>query len=225
MIGDNSILFEFYSIVDKELSALLYIFDNEEYFKAVDVFDFNQIDRFKSLSINDLKKERMYGCVDIFKSIIKDKNQNHRVLLNYFYDRYGLEILQKKYMVFTDITKLISAYTKVADGIIRSTVLCENVVQKNVVDNFIMQVKTILTSSRLSVDTNNYARIVVGDFYDATKYIIDKPNSIMVMNFRDNFEDDDISNLIPELVISLGDISNISIYTAYDILHGQKIEG
>ena len=98
-------------------------------------------------------------------------------------------------------------------------------VQKNVVDNFITQVKTILTSSRLSVDTNNYARIVVGDFYDATKYIIDKPNSIMVMNFRDNFEDDDISNLIPELVISLGDISNISIYTAYDVLHGQKIEG
>ena len=76
MIGDNSILFEFYSIIDKELSALLYIFDNEEYFKAVDIFDFDQIDKFKSLSINDLKKERMYGCVDIFKSIIKDKDQN-----------------------------------------------------------------------------------------------------------------------------------------------------
>lgn len=225
MIGDNSILFEFYSIVDKELSALLYIFDNEEYFRPLNLFDFNQIYKLKALSIDDLKEERMYGCVDIFKSIITDKEKNHRVILEYFYDKYESDILQKKYMVFTDNQKLISAYNKVADGIIRSTVLCENETQKNIVNNFITQVKTMVTSDRSSIDMNNFARIVVGDFFDALKYNIETPNSIMVMNFRDNFEDDDISNLIPELVISLGDISNISIYTAYDILHGQKIEG
>lgn len=225
MIGDNSVLFEFYSIVDKELSALLYIFDNEDYFKPLDLFDFDKIEVLKKLSIGDLKEERMYGCIDIFKSIIRQKEKNHRILLKYFYDKYESEILQKKYMVFTDNIKLISAYSKVADGIIRSTILCENETQKKIVNNFITQVKTIVVSDRSSVDVNDYARIVVGDFFDALKYNIENPNSIMVMNFRDNFADDDISNLIPELVISLGDISDISICTAYNVLYGQKIEG
>lgn len=224
MIGDNSILFDFFSIVDKELSALKYIFKNYDYFKSLNILNIDKIDQLSKMSIDDLKLERMYGCKDIFESIF-NTNKNHRMMLKYFYDKYENFILDdKEYLVFTDSLRLILAYSKAADGVIKSTVLCENDMQKSVVDKYILHARPVI-SDKKSIDLNLYARLVVGDIYDAANYNIDNPNSLVVMNFRDNFKSDDINNLIPELVISLGDISSISICVAYDVLHGKKIEG
>ena len=223
MVGDNSILFDFFSVVDKELSALKYIFKNYDYFKSLDILNIDKVDHLSKMSIDNLKLERMYGCNDIFESIF-NTDKNHRMMLKFFYDKYENFILDKEYLVFTDSLKLISAYSKAADGIIKSTILCEDDIQKTIVDKYILYAKPIIADKK-SIDLNLYARLVVGDIYDAANYNIDNPNSLVVMNFRDNFKNDDINNLIPELVISLGDISAISICVAYDVLHGKKIEG
>ena len=47
------------------------------------------------------------------------------------------------------------------------------------------------------------------------EYTLLEPKSILILNFRENFTDEDSTMLRPELVINLGDVHDINVISAY----------
>ena len=209
--GFNSILFDFYSLVDIELSLInfikgeyrdmelpnldkhriLYTDDNSWIFER----QFGKEDIFKSLIIGDEYKSKYK---DIFDSIIKENEEE--IITNYAYP--------------TAIDVLISAYKKAGDGVIHTAVQCENEFQKRYIESRYPGIK-IEFASREDVDMSNYGRLIVGDYRNALKYNLEEPKSILILNYRENFNEKDSTQLKPELIIKFGDIHDISVISAY----------
>mgnify|MGYP004648644071 CR=1 FL=1 len=215
MTGNNSILFEFFSVIDKELSAILFIIDNFSLLKDANIFDENKVYEFSKYSLDRLKLKRMYDCNDIFSSLLKDQSIDYKKILNFLYDKYEESILVDKYIVFTTNKSLISAYNKVADGIIKCNILCSNNIERNISRKYFPSAKVIISKIE-DINCDSFARFVLADATNGKYYNINNPSSIILMNFRDNFAKDNIEYILPELIISLGDINEIKVSTAYN---------
>lgn len=210
--GFNAILFEADSVIDKEISVLNFI--KHEY---SDYRDIPFLDMIKILSstLESFKYFRINGITNLFYSLTKDVDYTFsRNLLNNIYEQYEEEIL-KKYMVTTDMASLIRAYGKAGNGIIKSTIRCDTNKQQAALQDMFPNANIIVTP-RTSINTDDYGRFIFGDCKSLFDYDFDKPKSILIMNFRENFSDDDITLLNPELVIRFGDIHSIEVISAYN---------
>lgn len=209
--GFNNILFDFYSLVDIELSLIKFI--KGEYRDI----ELKYLDKHKILYNEDSNWifERQFGKEDVFKSLITDtasKQKSHDILVSIIQENEE-EILQK-YAFRTAIHVLINAYKKAGEGIIRTAIQCETQAEKD----YILRTypnTPIEFGKRESIDMGKYARLIVGDYRDALKYNLEEPKSIQILNFRENFNEKDSTQLKPELIIKFGDIHDITVISAY----------
>ena len=208
----NSVLFDFYSLIDREISTIKFLAG--EYRETA----LQNFDKHRVLYTSDLdwKLARTQNKDDVFKSLmIGDEFKQHsESVLNALWADYEMCILGK-YAFKTNATTLISAYSKIGRGdIVKIAVYCENETQKKFVTQEFPSV-AIETGERKDVDLTKYNRVIVGNYKHALMYDYPGPKSIVVLNFSENYSEDDFTLLSPELVINLGDIHDIEIMSAY----------
>lgn len=209
--GFNSILFDFYSLVDIKLSLIKFLAD-EYKDTALDNFDKHKLVYTKH---NEWIFQRVYGPEDVFKSILReDLKGKSDEIFKQLLEKFEKEVYSEKYLVPTDISNLISAYRKAGNGIIKTSVRCDTELQKKYIASKYPEC-IIDFGKREDINMSKYARVIVGFYRDALEYRLEEPKSILVLNFRENFEDKDITLLKPELVINLGDVNDISVASAY----------
>lgn len=210
--GFNSILFDFTSIIDMEITAINWIRD---------VFRDNALENFDKhkllyTKMEDLKFHRVYGAQDVFQSMISNpsmrKDWPHT--LAYIYTEYEKDILSEKYACLTQMPTLISAYKKAGEGIIRTAVRCATDAQAEFITK-IAPDASIEMGEPETIDMSKYGRLICGQFEQAIRYTLNEPKSVLILNFRENFTENDITKLRPELIISLGDIHDIQVISAF----------
>lgn len=218
--GFNSILFDIDSLIDLELSYLIYLQNNYKYL-GMSNFD---LDRIINLDIKKCEIERMLGVKDLFRSFLtKDDLVNSEYdILSLLVERDYTDIINK-YSHFTNMKKLISAYRKAGDGTIKTAVWCEDYVQAGLIRSILPNTTIEGAFTRDSVDMGKYTRLISGNYKHILEYKFKEPKSIVVVNFRENFTEENINILRPELVISLGDIHDIQVVPAYN--NDFKIDG
>lgn len=210
--GFNSILFDFDSIIDKEISIIRYIAETYKGTPELELF----MDTSSVTDIDIMKFKRMYGKEDLFRSLlIGDSNKDqYEDIINLLFNRDQKDIFDGGYTLNTAMPILISGYRKAGNGTIRTTIRCDNETQKEYIRSFDREVPVII-KERKDVDMSKYGRLIIGHYKSALEYNLDEPKSILVLNYRENFDPKDITLLIPELVISLGDIHKIEIISAF----------
>lgn len=210
--GFNSILFDFTSLIDIEITAINWIRD---VFRDSTLENF---DKHKLLytKIDDMKFHRVYGAQDLFQSMISNASMRTEwtKTLASIYSEYGKDILSQKYACLTQMPKLISAYKKAGEGIIKTTVRCDDQIQADLVAK-IAPSASIEIGKPEDIDMSLYGRLICGHYIQAIRYELNEPKSVLILNFRENFTENDITKLRPELVISLGDIHDIGVISAF----------
>lgn len=216
MSSHNSIIIDFSAIVDIEISIIRFI---------INTCDFKDDPEFMH-RVNDINKNlkfaRTFNPKGIIREVFHGPNDSYLTdHLKYledrdkFYNSKEEEILNNdNYVMITDIKHLISAYAKTGDGTIKTTLRCDNNLQYNFLKSKFPN-STILMTPLESIDMSEYARIISGDYRNLLKVNYPGPKSIVITNFRENFTDEDISMLRPELIINLGDIHDIKVIPAY----------
>lgn len=212
--GFNSILFDFDSIIDKEISLIKYFIG--EYRDNEFIIDFMNINKAISMNNDNLRFERIYGSEDLFKSLLNHQahKEVYEELIDQFFERDQKEIFEKGYAYKTTMPILISAYKKAGNGIIRTAVRCDNQYQVDYIKSLDRD-NVAFISERQDVDMGKYGRLFIGNWSSALDYNLEEPKSIVVLNFRENFDKKDSTILNPELIINLGDINKIEIVSAY----------
>lgn len=209
--GFNTILFDFYSIIDSKISLIHFI--RGEYRDA----DLKYLDKHRILYTkdNDWIFQRQFGSEDIFKSLILDEDAKtrYRDIFDQLFKENEEEILNK-YAFKTATSVLIRAYQTAGNGVIKTAIRCETEAQKSyILKNY---PDTIIEfGSPKDIDMGKYGRLIVGDYRDVSKYKLSEPKSILVLNYRENFNDKDSTQLKPELIINFGDIHDIGVISAY----------
>jgi len=153
---------------------------------------------------------------DVFSSMITnpEMKRNWPNTLDTIYREYEKDILVEKYAYLTQMHILISAYKKAGEGTIRTAVRCKNDIQAAIIEKIIPGV-VIEKCKPEEVDMSKYARLICGNYKIALMYKLNEPKSILIVNFRENFMENDITKVQPELVISLGDIHDIKLISAF----------
>lgn len=213
--GFNSILFDIDSLVDIEISLLKYLV--KEFRESATIDQFIDIGTLTCLDDNALMFKRMYGKEDLFKSFLikpEDKDR-YKEIIHSLFERDQKFIFDNGYAFTTVITKLITAYKKAGNGVIRTTVRCDNDYQKKFIEGKYHDSTTVIVRPRKEVDMGNYARVFVGQYTSALEYEYEEPKSIVLLNYMENFDPNDFTMLRPELVISLGDVNKIEIVSAF----------
>lgn len=220
--GFNSILLDFYSLIDIELSYINFI--SHEYRDcALYAFDKHKL---LYTPIDDFKFNRVFGTEDVFKSVLNspELKDNSDSLLHELWNRDEEDILSKKYAINTSMINLIKGYSHAGNGVIRTTVRCDNKSQYDYVKSLIPD-QSIEISKRSDIDMSKYARLIVGGCNSVKEYKLKEPKSILILNFRENFSDKDITLLNPELVISFGDIHDIEVISAFQDIDDENSKG
>ena len=209
--GFNTILFDFYSLIDIELSLINFI--KAEYRDI----DLPNLDKHKILYTDekDWLFKRQFGEEDLFKSLIVEDSYKERYfdILNSIINENEDEILTK-YAYFTSMKVLLSAYKKAGNGLIRTVIQCETENQKKCIETNFPDI-AIEFGKREDINMSKYARLIVGDYRNAIKYNLEEPKSILILNYRENFNNKDSTQLKPELIIKFGDIHDIRVVSAY----------
>lgn len=209
----NTVLFDFDSVIDIELSVIRYI-DHENWHKTLDWIDKKSFARFKSTT--DLASRRMNAPSDLFKSIIKDGYPiNYNELMYSIWNRDKDIIIKNNLYVITDMVDLIQAYKKAGDGIVKTAVRVDDNLEENLIKHVVPGGANTITQSRDEINLEPYSRIICGDYRNVFKFHYKQPKSIVVLNYRDNFSDDDITLIRPELIINLSELHEISVVPAY----------
>lgn len=213
--GFNSILFDIDSLIDVEISLLKYLV--KEFRESASIDQFIDIRSLATLTDNDLMFKRMYSKEDLFKSfLVKPEDRDHYIeIMKSLFERDQEFIFENGYAFTTVITKLIPAYKKAGNGLIRTTVRCDNDYQKKFIEDRYRDSTTVIVRPRKEVDMGNYARVFVGQYTSALEYEYEEPKSIVLLNYMENFDPNDFTMLRPELVISLGDVNKIEIVSAF----------
>ena len=212
--GFNSILFDFDSLIDKEISLIKYFIG--EYRENLFMQDFMDLHKAMSMNNDNLRFERLYGSKDLFQSLLlhQEHKDQYEELIKQFFNRDQRDIFEKGYAFKTTMPILISAYKKAGNGVIRTAVRCDNQDQVNYLKS-IDRDMNVFISERKDVNMSIYGRIFVGNWQTALEYEYEEPKSIVVLNFRENFDTKDSTILKPELIINLGDVNKIEIASAF----------
>ena len=208
----NSILFDFYSLVDRELSVIKILAGE---FRETALLNFDKHAVLYTSNL-DWKRARTQNKRDVFKSVITsdELKSNSDTLLESLWNEYE-ELILNKYAFKTSVNRLISGYNRIANGtVIKMAVYCENKIQSDFVTKEFPYV-SIETGKREDVDLRKYNRIVVGNYRHALKYRYPSPKSIVILDFKENYSTNDFTLLNPELIIKLGDIHEIEVMNAY----------
>lgn len=206
----NSVLFDFYSLIDRDLSAIKYI--KEEYGNSISIFD---NDKIMNNSDTDWKILRTN---EHMKSIISDDNykDNFELIINDLYDR-DINLILPKYKFLTDLNKLLRMYRTVGNGkFVSISVQCESDIERMIIEELYPDV-SIVQSNRNDIDIAKYGRVYVGCYKHALQYTFSGPVNICILDFADNFWDNAKQILRPEFIVQFGDIHDISVATAYDL--------
>ena len=204
--GANSVLFDFWSLIDREITIIKYCMDKYPYF--IDM------DRLKSLSIPNLEYQRMYGKVDLLNSLIVVREFKDRELevIDMLFTRDEKEILNPKYVFNTLMVNLINAYKKTGNGVIKTTIRCDDEIQKDYVLSVCKDANVII-SERKDIDTTLYGRVIVSYYKDALEFDFPDPTSIIVLKYTENMIDNMIN---PELIINFGDVNTIGTASPFN---------
>lgn len=207
---NNSILFDFDSIVDKELSTILWI---RSVYRDSDLPNFNK-HKIMYTPIENFRFDRCLSTDGLFKSLIEDPAYKDKAdeVLNNIYNANEEEIL--KYASVTSCRTLIERYNTAGGGIVKSSVRVDNEVEKRFIEDLFDHSVSVNLEKRQDANMEFYTRVVIGSIKDALDYKLDGM-SIMVLDFRENFTEGDITCLNPELIIRLGDTNKISVMSAY----------
>ena len=222
--GFNSVLFDFDSIIDIELSTIRWI-SNEYRDDKLDKFD-----KYRLLytSLDDMKFMRVLGYrgQDFFRSLIIDEEyqDKYKDVLKAIYNEYEKEILSESNIVKTSMDSLIKVYSKTGNGVISTAIRCDNDNQENCVRSFDKDV-VIEKCKRKDVDMSKYGRLIIGDVMGAMEYVIKEPKSIAVLDFRENMSKNDITVIRPEPIVMLGDINEFTVISAYRSVNKDEILG
>lgn len=186
----NRILFDFESIVDLKLSLIKKkIYEKTGY----PIQDFE---------LSNYKFLRMYSEENILNDIEYDNE----------------EYYHPEYPVFTGMKILIESYQKEAAGLIDIVILCKDGIQQRIIKESFKNVKT-LVSGRDNVKTLNFARIVLASPKHTLEFRDPTTVDFMILNFRENFIESDITMIDPKIISMVGDINTFTIAKAYpDIL-------
>lgn len=212
--GFNSILFDFDSIVDRESSLLKYF--HRVYGDSIHMDNFMDIGQLIGVSNDTLKFERMYGKESMFRKLLIKQIDKDRYeeLINLFFDRDQKDIFDTCCTFTTAMITMISAYKKAGNGVIKTAVRCDNQEQVDFLHTIDRDMIAFI-SKREDVNMAKYGRLIVGYYASALEYNLDEPKSILILNFKENYNADDNTLLNPELVINLGDIHDIRVISAY----------
>lgn len=213
MKGQNSVLFEFGSIVDKTLSVIEYLRKYIKEYGEIDGFDVSKIgDNLKFRRMFDYNCSLFNACCtsDIFKN-------NSDAILNALYKRDSDIILFDKDNppVFTNALNLIKSYISVGNNsIFNIAVRCDTDEEEKCINEINQSIK-VERCNRHDINMDLYGRIVCANYKEAMEYNIDSPKSIVLMNFSENFETS--NELKTEFIIALGDINEIKVMQAYNL--------
>lgn len=211
-MSTNSVLFDFDSIIDKQISVIKFL--RGEY-KSFDDEAFYNKDKIFPMSNTYMQFRRMYGNEDLFRSIIMDESlkKSSDTLVELIFDRDQKDIFDKGYAHTTAMISLLSAYSKAGNGTIKATVRCDNQYQVDFIKKMNPDISTLI-SERSKVDMSGYGRLIAGNYLSTLQYALKSPKSILILNFRENFSDKDTLTIRQELLI-LSDIHDIGIISAY----------
>lgn len=212
--GFNCVLFDFDSIVDKETTLLKYFY---AVFKdSTQMNQFMDIHELTGVTDDVLKFARMYGKRSLFQELLikQEDKDRYETLIDLFFDRDQKDIFDNGYAFKTIMINLLFAYKKAGGGFINTTVRCDNQDQVDFLHKIDDSINTII-SKREEVDMSKFSRFVVGNYKSAFQYRLNEPKSILILNFRENYDVGDSTTLKPELIINLGDINDIRIASAY----------
>lgn len=207
---NNSILFDFDSIVDKELSTILWIRD---VYRDSPLPNFNK-HNIMYTPIENFRFDRCLSTDGLFKSLIEDpayKDRADEVLKN-IYETNEEDIL--RYASTTSCKTLIERYNTAGGGIIKRSVRVDNDIEKKFIEELFGFPIPVHVEKREDTNMEFYTRLVIGCLKNALDYKLDGM-SIMVLDFRENFTEGDITCLNPELIIRLGDTNKVSVMSAY----------
>lgn len=218
----NSILIEMDALIDYKLSYINNLIHTGR-INATDNFNKDLM----NMDINTLKFYRMNYPKKLSRLIMnKDKwdDDTAEDVFNLLLERDHDDIFSDnyKYVITTDISRLISAYNKAGNGVVKVAVRASYYSEEEIkwLNNTYSNID-VINDIPHNIDMHQFSRLIVGDYKTALEYDIEgQPKSIIVMNYRDNFDAHDISLLNPELIINLGDIHDIRVMKAYNIFNG-----
>ena len=212
--GFNSILFDIDSIVDKENSLLKFFYIT--YKDSIHMDNFMDISKLIGVSNDTFKFERMYGQESIFRKLLlrQEDKDRYETLIDLFFERDQKDIFDSKCAFTTAMLTMISAYKKAGNGIIKTAVRCDNQDQVDFLHTLDRDIIAFV-STREDVYMGKYGRLIIGHYSSALAYNLDEPKSILILNYRENYNVKDNTLLNPELVINLGDIHDIRVISAY----------
>lgn len=228
MSSQNSVLFDFSAIIDVEMSIYKFLLKNKEVVdELTDIIDIDKynIRRANHYDEKAIMRKRVNGPRGLLREILKPIALNEYLSLrDALYESLKSVILQDEYASFTRARILISAYNKTGNGIIQSTILCDSE-EKQFLQKYIQANYIIGTHNDVQMQ-DKYSRIISGDFRNLLKVDYGGPKSIAVLDYRENFLEEDMTILRPELVINLGDIHDIKVFQAYSLVEVNiKAEG
>ena len=226
MKGTNCVYITSDAIIDYPLSLCKYIISHSNMDKEYEENVFSKyINKPKLFDMNLFKFKRCYGFEHIASMIMSEENHKfcRELVEGLVFKGYLTEALfddDYKYIVLTDTTKrLIRGSSILGEGkLISNTVrpMIGTVQEKEFLKSTFKNI-TIDDRPPEEVDTDSYGRFIFGDYREAIKYKYNCPRSIVLMNYRENMDPNNIERLHPEVVVELGDIHNLLVMEAYDI--------
>lgn len=218
MPSTNNVIFDLSAIIDIEMSIFKFLLKNKNI--ACELNDVIDMDRYnicreKKYTDKDLMYNRTQGPHGLLREFIKPMKLNEYLSLrDTLYESLKDVLLTDEYASFTRAETLIDAYNVTGNGIIQSTILCsaeeKRFLQKHIQANYLVDIHE-------NIDMKDKSRIISGDFRNLMKVNFEGPRSIVIVNYRENFLEEDITIPRPELVITLGDIHDIKVFQAYSL--------
>ena len=186
----NRVLFDFESIVDLKLSAIKkYLIESG---KAI----------IEDSQMNPFKFNRMYVYQDPLSLIgMKGKEDD-------------LNLDHPEAPVFTGMKHLAEVYYNDPNKLIDPTVLCKDQFQQLIIKKSIPGIKT-LVSTRKRIKTINFSRIVIAEPKHALDFTDPITVDFMVLNYRENFSENDMTLIDEKILIAICDVNKFTIAKAY----------
>ena len=186
----NRILIDFESLIDLKLSYIRrYLIESG---KAI--IEDHQMDQFKF--------NRMYVYQDPL-SLIPDL------------DRSSIDLYHPEAPVFTGMRRLLNVYLEDPNNLVDATVLCKDEQQQRIIKEFIPRADKILVAPRNRVKVLNFSRIVLAEPKQTLEFRNPITVDFMVLNYRENYSEDDASLIDPEVLMRICDVNKITIAKAY----------
>ena len=220
MPSQNSVLFDFSSLVDIEMSLFKCIIDNPDIARSLDdVIDMDKYNVCRTSPIVEekLRMDRCQNVRGLLREFLKPLPLNEYLSLRdaLYQSLQNFMFGKNDYISFTNVVRLIGAYAKAGHDVIKTSIVCsreEKIFLLNYFNtNFIHD-----NLEDIKMD-DNFSRVISGDFRNLLRIDYGGPKSIIVLNYRENFLEQDSTILRPELVITLGDIHDIKVMHAYNL--------